>query len=123
MSRKKRNHIIHLQISEPLDFDVPGKGNVLETIFEGPCQGPSKPNWRGEYLLLSLREPISWQGQGIKQLLISPRYEGDSVKDFLSGKQMMVGIARAKPGISLSTRAPFSEVQVDYFAIGSAKIV
>ena len=121
MKRTSKATSIRLQISEPWDFEIPGKGNILNGIIEGICPGPTKKNWQGDYVLVSLREAITWEGEVIKQLLLSPRYKGDIVADIQNGKHVIVGMARVRPNISLKASAPFTPEQVDYFAIGSVE--
>jgi hypothetical protein len=113
---------IQLEISEPWDFEVPGKGNRLDGVIEGSCAGPDEKTWRGKHLLVGLRSPVTWKSQQIKQVLLSPRYEGESLDLLQQGKSLTVGIARVKPDVSISPSQSFSKDEVAYFAIGSAKI-
>lgn len=53
------------------------------------------------------------------QMLIAPRYNDNSIKDIQNGKQVSVGIARTKPGITLAAGESFTKEQVKYFGIGS----
>jgi len=113
---------IQLEISEPWDFDIPAKGNTLDGVIEGICAGPNEKTWRGKYLLVLLRPPVTWKGQLIKQILLSPRYEGESLDLIRKGESLTVGIARVKPDVSIGPSQSFSKDDVVYFAIGSAKI-
>ena len=114
---------ICVQISEPWDFEVPGRGTMIEGLTGGICLGPAERNWQGKYLLVSAFQEFSWKGETVRQLLLSPRYTGDRIEDIRTGKKMIMGIARVKPGTFLKTSTPFSKEDVDYFAIGSAQIV
>lgn len=119
MNSKSVRMCVQLQIDEPWDFHIPGKGNVLEGIVEGVCEGPPQEHWEGKYLLISLAKRFNWKGATVKQLLVSPRYEGDTIKDILDGKNVIVGIARIRPHVSLKPVEAFTPQQVEYFAIGS----
>ena len=123
MNSKRAKTCVRLQLDEPWDFQIPGKGNVIEGRLEEVCHGPAEKNWQGEYLLVSLTEEFVWKGETVKQLLLSPRYEGDAIKDILDGKTVIVGIARVKPSTTLKGLGTFTPQQVDYFAIGSAQLI
>lgn len=122
MSKEHLSKSIRIQISEPWDFDIPGRGSVLNGKIEGICESPTEKRRDGEYLLISLDQPIEWRGEVIKQLLVSPRYEGDGLECLQDAKHMTVGIGRVKPGYSLRPGQSFAQQQIDYFAIGSAQL-
>lgn len=121
MSAWSRNAFLRLQIDEPWDFTIPGRGNILYGIAEGVCEGPMEKNWRGEYLLTTLPKAFIWQGEAVKQLLISPRYENNTIEDIQNGKEIIVGIARVRANVTLRVSGSFSPQQVEYFAIGSVQ--
>ena len=119
MSVESIKTVVRIQISEPWDFEVPGRGNVINGLVEGSCHGPEEKNWRGQYLLVVLSEILDWEGQEVCQILVSPRYAEDTTDDILKGKRVVVGIARVRPSIRLKASGTFTPQQVEYFAIGS----
>lgn len=108
-----------ITISEPFEFDIPGKGNVLFGEIRGLCYPPNKKNWQKEDVLIDLNEEIVWENFIIKQILVSPRYKGSTIEDILGGKSVTIGISRIKHGIMLKAKDSYTEDQVEYFAIGS----
>lgn len=121
MSKKLARKCVRLEVDEPWDFEILGKGNVIKGRLEGVCKGPPGKGWQGDYVLVSLTEEFDWKGETVKQVLVSPRYEGDTIKDILDGKTVIVGIDRIKPPATLKASEVFAPQQVDYFAIGSVQ--
>ena len=114
---------ISIQIDEPWNFKVRSGGKTIRGLLRGTCQGPAVKNWQGRYLLVDIRPAFTWQGNAIRQVLIAPRYEGDTIADLQTGKGIIVGISRVLESVRLEPTQSFSTADVDYFAIGAAQLL
>jgi hypothetical protein len=84
----------------------------------GLVNGPSKPNWQGEYYLVELEQPFKIEGSLTIQFLCSPRYTHDTLEQVINGT-CIVGIFRIKEGCSLSAGDTIQEENGSYWGIGS----
>ena len=109
-----------IQISEPWDFTHPNGSNIFKAIAVGVIPGPKEPNYDDEYFLLNVVEPFLLGNELVKQLICSPRYEGDTM-DMVTSKECTVGIARVKPTSELNSNSVIKINEVAYCAIGSIK--
>lgn len=110
-----------IQISEPWDFEYPNGSNAFTAYGVGVIPGPDKPNYDKEFFLLNVEAPFEMDGELVKQLICSPRYEGDSMQMVTSSK-CTVGVARVKPQYELSEASSVNIDEVVYCAIGTIKV-
>ena len=110
-----------IQISEPWDFEHPLGSNILKARGLGIIPGPDQPNWGKRFYLVELKDPFEFDGELVKQMICSPRYEGDTIEKITTG-ECTVGIARVKPGCELNASSTVDPDKVVYCAIGSIKI-
>ncbi len=106
-----------LFVGEPWDFEGPDGQNRVIVDSLGIVAGPNLENWQGNYLLLRVATPFEFKGERIEQLIAAPRYEGDSLQSIQSNGGT-VGVARVRPGSSLTPGEPFSQDDVHYAIIG-----
>ena len=86
----------------------------------GVIRGPDKPNYEKEFFLVSVENAFEMDGELVKQLICSPRYQGDTMEMVTSSK-CTVGIARVKPEFELGASSTVKSEEVVYCAIGSIK--
>jgi hypothetical protein len=107
-----------LSVGEPWDFEGPDGQNRVIVDSLGTVTGPDLENWQSNYLLLRVATPFQFKGERVEQLIAAPRYEGDSLQAIQSNGGT-VGVARVRPGSSLTPGEPFSQDDVHYVIIGS----
>lgn len=109
-----------IQISEPWDFIHPCGSNEFTVHGIGIVKGPDKLNWAKEYYLAEVDEPFVINGEIVKQLICSPRYQGDTLEKACK-EECIVGIARIVAGHELSCGDRVDDKKVVYFAIGKIR--
>jgi hypothetical protein len=114
---------VRIQVSEPWDFELPGKGNSLDGTIKGICPAPKEKNWEKEDVLVSLDEPMIWKSKKANQLMVSPYSDSENMSDILRGESVSIGILRVKPRSFLEDGMQFRAKDVEHFAIGSIFLV
>lgn len=102
-------------------IEPPENSEVIEASVKGICKGPKKRYWKDQYLLLET-SGIEHKGIQIRQLVLSPRYEGDNINSILNGEKIIVGIARVLPEYKLFENDNLKSDQVEYFGIGEVQV-
>ena len=111
-----------LQISEPWDFQHPLGTHILTVRGVGVISGPDAPNWDKQLFLVDVVDPFEMDGELVKQMVCSPRYEGDTMEKVTTGR-CIVGIARVRPDHELNSRSTVDPEQVVYCAIGKIETI
>ncbi|MGD2076115.1 MAG: hypothetical protein PVI91_15555 [Gammaproteobacteria bacterium] len=89
-----------LEIYEPYEYNGPNPLNVEGIAV---LAGPS----RDAYYLLQLARPLELEHERTEQMLVVPRYNGDTIDRAVTGA-CTVNIARIPPGASLEGKARLS---------------
>jgi hypothetical protein len=104
----QQQHI--LEIYEPYDYQGLNPlviGGVA--LLDGPL--------RNHYYLLELDNPLRIQQQQIRQLLVSPRYNGDRIERAVSST-CTVNISRVAPGTDLTKDSSLSYEEIERWGVG-----
>jgi hypothetical protein len=117
----EKNRKVLIQISEPWDFELLKRGNVIQGVVEGVCHGPDVKNWQKEDVLVRVSKPFDWEGKRVKQLLLSSYFEGHEIKDILRGKEVSVSIAIVTSETSMKPKSKYAERDCKYAFIGGVK--
>lgn len=107
-----------IQIDEPFEFSGPNGARKISVHGLGMVLGPDKNNWEKEYYLVSVDEPFCIDGEIVRQLLCSPRYQVDTL-DRLILSECIIGVARVRESIKLKANDKMKTNDVVYCAIGS----
>ena len=108
-----------IQISEPWEFEHPNGSNGFTAEGIGIVPGPKDvPNFGDAFFLLHVQEPFQFAGDDVVQILCAPRYEGVHI-DSIPSSKCTVGIARVRPGFTMTDSSAVIPDQTHYFAIGS----
>ena len=105
-------------ISDPFTWQAHDGSNKilaegLGVVHGSPCfQVPER------MYLLRLVHSVVVDGEGVSQLLISPRYVGDTLEQAMSS-YCIVGISRVKPNVTLQAGDDLDGSESVYWAVGS----
>jgi hypothetical protein len=77
----------------------------------GVVRGPDLPNWQTEYLLGICEAPISYRGEALHYVTLSPRYVGESL-DHIRQSGGVVGVGRVLPGRDPSSSRVFNATDI-----------
>ena len=72
---------------------------------------------RNQYYLLELDNPFRYERERIRQLLVSPRYNGDKIDRAVSST-CTVNIARVAPGLDLTKQSSLSYDDIERWGVG-----
>ncbi len=89
---------------------------TTEEIGEVPFLSDSR------YLLLKTLRPVSYQGEQVEYVLISPRYAGTSLEE-IRNQGGTVGVARVRPNVQVDLNKGLQKDEVEYIAIGRCELV
>jgi hypothetical protein len=71
----------------------------------------------GDYYLLDVVTPFTFQDEQVSQVIVTPRYQGVTLSETFS-TSCIVGVARVKPGTVLRRDERIEHSCMHYFAIG-----
>ena len=114
------NKTYEISVGEPWDFEGPDGPNKIIVTGKGLVSGPDQVNWAKEYFLLSVRNPFKMDGELVSSLIVSPRYEGDSLSKLIN-EGCTAGIARVHEKYHVEPGDKIEPNQVKYCIIGSVK--
>jgi hypothetical protein len=113
-----QSHLI--QVSEPWEFVGPKGQHSFSVKGLGLVKSPPQENWGNGFYLVEVDIPFEIDGELVRQLICSPRYEGDTLEMVVSS-ECTVGIARVRPNYNLAVDCVVNDKEVHYCAIGSIK--
>lgn len=99
-----------LEIYEPYEYEG------LNPLVIGGVALLAGPT-RNQYYLLQLDDPFDFEQQRIRQLLVSPRYNGDRIDRAVSST-CTVNIARVAPGVDLTQRSSLDYDEIERWGVG-----
>jgi hypothetical protein len=99
-----------------------GDGGAYGPEF-GPVVGMEVAEIHGpqnDYLLLSLSPPMSIDDRSVECMIVSPRYQGDTLKK-LRQKGCTVGVFLVQEGMQDEVKTGITKDNVTYWAVGGCK--
>lgn len=106
-----------IRIDEPWSFEHPNGTHSFECEAVGMIKGPDLINWQKRSYLLNVLEPFKFDGEEVKQIFCTPRYQGDTLFS-VKNTTCIVGISRVKPGTTMQEGDVIEPEKTHYFAIG-----
>jgi hypothetical protein len=100
----------------------PGDIGLITVVDEGNIAGPTLPDWQAKYMLARCLTPTSYYGEEVRYLVLSPRYEGDSLSSIRSAGGM-VAVSRMLPGIVGEKPQRFEPREIEYWAVGALRVL
>ena len=113
-----QSHVI--QVNEPWEFIGPKGKRSFSVKGLGFVKSPPKENWGNGFYLVEVDIPFEMDGEVVRQLICSPRYEDDSL-EILESSEYTISIVRVRQGCSLTVGSVVNDKEVHYCAIGSIK--
>jgi len=99
-----------LEVYEPYEYEGP---NPLTLKGVAVLPGPT----RHDYYLLRLDKPFIYEQETVELLLVSPRYNGDKIKQTVSSA-CTVNIARVPPDTNLQNKASVNFEDIQRWGVG-----
>ena len=107
-----------LSISYPMFFEGPDGPNRVLVDAVGIIKDSPASQAAPEAYLLSVVHPFVVDGEDVRQLIVTPRFAGDTLTDVTNGASG-VNIARVKPGVTLNKDEVYDGSESVGWAIGS----
>lgn len=107
-------------VGDPSGFRGPKEIESITVVPVVVVHGPESPNWQPADILFELVEPIMYEGQVIKRVTVSPRYEGDSLRDILE-KETTVAVGRILAESEVNSDRIYEASAIEYWAIGTIR--
>jgi hypothetical protein len=110
-----------ITVSDPMFWEAPNGTNRILAQGLGVVYGSSKFQAPERLYLLRVVHSLVIDGEVVNQLLVNPRFVGDTLEEVISS-YCMVNIYRVKSNIILKSEDEFSPFDYDSWAIGSIKL-
>ena len=102
------------------DYSFFGPDGAARVLVEGieVVHGPDRSNWHPADYLVRVLQPFPVDGTEVTHLLLSPRYDTDTVDDIMTGS-CTVGVGVVNPGCTISAAQRYTTSDVTYWNIGT----
>jgi hypothetical protein len=110
-----------IAVSDPMFWEAPNGTNRILAQGLGVVYGSLKFQVPKRLYLLRVAHSLVIDGEVVNQLLVNPRYVGDTLEEVISS-YCIVNISRVKSNIILKSEDEFSPFDYDYWAIGSINL-
>jgi len=95
----------------------PGDVGPLVVTDGGSIAGPDLTNWQVESMLAICEEPLTWRGDFVAFLVLSPRYLGVNLES-VRREGGIVGVGRILPGYDPREWPVLQPRAMDYWGVG-----